>query len=56
MFQTVSRSDTLPVLVYVHGGAFSCGYGSMHGPEYLLDRDVVFVNFNYRLGPLGGYA
>ena len=24
-----------------------------HGPSILLDRDVVLVTFNYRVGPLG---
>ena len=23
------------------------------GPDYILDRDVILVTFNYRLGPLG---
>lgn len=23
------------------------------GPDYMLDRDVVLVTINYRLGPLG---
>lgn len=33
--------------MFTHGGS----YGP--GPKYLLDRDVVYVTFNYRLGPLG---
>ncbi|KAJ8963783.1 hypothetical protein NQ317_007215 [Molorchus minor] len=28
-------------------------YGGFQGPEILLDKNVVYVNFNYRLGPLG---
>lgn len=27
--------------------------GGLYGPEIILDRDVVYVNLNYRLGPLG---
>lgn len=23
------------------------------GPDYMLDRDIVLVTINYRLGPLG---
>ena len=25
----------------------------MHGPGFFLDRDVVLVTINYRLGPMG---
>lgn len=29
------------------------GAGTGNGPKSLMDRDLVFVTFNYRLGPLG---
>ncbi|XP_049885046.1 juvenile hormone esterase-like [Pectinophora gossypiella] len=47
--------DLLPVMVFFHGGGWMCGGSStdLYGPEYLLDRDVVLVATNYRLGPLG---
>jgi para-nitrobenzyl esterase len=45
-----------PVMVWLHGGAYSSGAGSL--PWYAGDRfaahgDVVFVSVNYRLGALG---
>lgn len=42
-------------MVWVHGGGFVSGDGSdiLYGPRNLLDRDVILVTFNYRLGPLG---
>lgn len=43
----------LDVLVFIHGGAFMFNYGGLYGPQIVLERDVVYVNFNYRLGPLG---
>ncbi|XP_033229048.1 esterase FE4-like [Belonocnema kinseyi] len=45
----------LPVMVWIHGGAFNSGNSSStgYGPDYLLDEDVVFVSLNYRLGILG---
>ena len=50
-------NDPLPVMVWIHGGAFYMGSGNgvtdMFGPGYLLDRDIVLVTLNYRLGPLG---
>uniref|UniRef100_A0A0K8TIJ0 Carboxylic ester hydrolase n=1 Tax=Lygus hesperus TaxID=30085 RepID=A0A0K8TIJ0_LYGHE len=43
----------LDVIVYIHGGAFKVGAGDIWGPLILLDRDVILVTFNYRLGILG---
>lgn len=45
------------VLVYIHGGGFMLGSGNSAYPDYILqDDDIVFVNFNYRLGVLGNAA
>lgn len=45
----------LPVMVWIHGGAFNFGASSL--PEYhganLAKQGVVVVTVNYRLGPLG---
>lgn len=41
------------VIVFIHGGGFMYGSSFQYGPEILMDRDVVVVTFNYRLGPLG---
>ncbi|XP_032527380.2 juvenile hormone esterase-like [Danaus plexippus] len=51
----VPEKDLLPVMVFIHGGGWMCGDGTTHmyGPQHLLDRDVIFVAINYRLGPLG---
>ena len=48
----------LPVMVWIHGGGFTNGDGSdgLFGPEFLLDRDVILVTLNYRLGPLGFFS
>jgi para-nitrobenzyl esterase len=45
-----------PVLVWIHGGAFNLGSGSMpmyHGGRLAARSDVVVVTINYRLGMLG---
>jgi para-nitrobenzyl esterase len=48
----------LPVMVWIHGGAFVFGSGSQ--PEFsgvqFARQGVVLVNFNYRLGRLGFFA
>ncbi|CAI4228797.1 unnamed protein product [Auanema sp. JU1783] len=50
-------NDTYPVIVLIHGGNFQSGGGSDFPQQAILDnfvsRKVVFVTFNYRLGPLG---
>jgi para-nitrobenzyl esterase len=45
-----------PVMVWVHGGAFISGSGSLpvyHGDRLARRGDVVVVTFNYRLGEFG---
>ncbi|WP_327281887.1 MULTISPECIES: carboxylesterase family protein [unclassified Streptomyces] len=45
-----------PVLVWIHGGGFVSGSGSMPGyggETFARDGDLVFVGINYRIGPLG---
>jgi carboxylesterase type B len=44
-----------PVMLWIHGGGFTIGSGTEreYDPTRLLDKDVVVVSINYRLGPLG---
>lgn len=44
-----------PVMVWLHGGAFTGGSGNKepYGPEFLITEDVVIVTLNYRVGILG---
>jgi para-nitrobenzyl esterase len=45
-----------PVMVFIHGGAYTAGSSReipRMGDTLVHDGDVVFVNFNYRLGALG---
>ncbi|CAH0398195.1 unnamed protein product [Chilo suppressalis] len=48
-----NAAGSLPVLVFIHGGAFMYGSGGLYDPSPLMDRDMVVVTFNYRLGPMG---
>jgi para-nitrobenzyl esterase len=44
----------MPVMVWIHGGAFTGGSGSEYDAGLLVQRGgVVVVTINYRLGPLG---
>lgn len=40
-------------MVWLHGGVFYFGSGSFYGAQNLLDRDIVLVTINYRLGIFG---
>ena len=44
-----------PVMVWIHGGGFTIGDGGVefYGPDNFMDKDVVVVSINYRLGVLG---
>jgi len=48
----------LPVMVWIHGGAFVFGSGSFPGSSggQFAKQGVVLVTFNYRLGRLGFFA
>ena len=47
------NKELLPVMFFIHGGAFYMGAYFGHGPKVLLEHDVVLVEIQYRLGPLG---
>ena len=48
----------LPVVVWIHGGAYVFGAGTVEGYSGVpyAAKDVVFVNLNYRLGALGFFG
>lgn len=47
----------LAVMIFIHGGAFNYGSGSIkeYSPDYLLDENVIVVTINYRLNALGDH-
>uniref|UniRef100_A0A336LKN6 carboxylesterase n=1 Tax=Culicoides sonorensis TaxID=179676 RepID=A0A336LKN6_CULSO len=47
--------EPLPVMFYIHGGGFTYGSGNdiLQDPQYLVEKNVIVVAINYRLGPLG---
>src|SRR5512139_436665 len=52
-----ARSRALPVMVWIHGGAYILGSGAGYDPAPLVARgDLIVVSMNYRLGPLGFMA
>lgn len=49
-------NNSLPVMLFIHGGAFISGDSSLYLPTKLLDHDVILVVIHYRLGNLGMYV
>lgn len=55
---SIDEPEGLPVLVFIHGGAFFFGTGSdpkLNGENLALEQEVIVVTINYRLGPWGFY-
>ena len=53
---TPATQGSRPVVLWVHGGAYSSGGCSMpcySGEEFARNQNMVFVGVNYRLGALG---
>lgn len=40
-------------MVFIYGGAYLVGDSSSFGPDFLIEKNVILVTFNYRLGPFG---
>ena len=55
---TATKKSKLPVMVWIHGGAFVFGSGG--GPDFsgaaFAKQGVMLVSINYRLGRLGFFA
>ncbi|KAF4602971.1 hypothetical protein EYR38_003375 [Pleurotus pulmonarius] len=55
----ISSDASLPVMAWVHGGGFDQGSASEYNGTAIVAQSVargtpvIYVNFNYRLGPLG---
>lgn len=51
-----SSEKKLPVIVFIHGGGFTMGSDGVYTGTRLLEKDVILVKFNYRLGALGFFC
>lgn len=57
--KNLPSNDTIelkPVIAFIHGGGFESGTALNHRPEYLMDRDIILVTIQYRLGAFGFMA
>ena len=51
--EIASETNLVPVVVYIHSGAFSGGSATMASFHYLARHDIIVASFNYRLGAFG---
>ncbi|KAI4503994.1 hypothetical protein M0802_000465 [Mischocyttarus mexicanus] len=52
---TTSMTENKAVMVYIHGGGYIVGSGidKFLGPDYFMNKEIVLVTINYRLGIFG---
>ena len=50
----IESYQKVPVIFFIHGGAFMYGGSNVYGPEMLMNsQNMILVTINYRLGILG---
>src|SRR5690349_14304837 len=52
---TATEKSKLPVIMWIHGGAFAVGSGAADGTHF-AKQGVILVGINYRLGRAGWFA
>ena len=50
-----SNINLFTVMVYIHGGGFQMGSSrtDVYGPDFFMQKNVILVTMNYRIGPFG---
>ena len=56
VYEPDARNAKLPVMVWIHGGAFIFGSGSAYDGSQFTRQGVIVVTVNYRLGRAGWFA
>ncbi|XP_058461094.1 esterase B1-like [Malaya genurostris] len=53
--KSITHAKPLPVMVYIYGGGFTEGTSGteLYGPDFLIQKDILLVTLNYRVGALG---
>lgn len=47
------NTNLKPVIVWLHGYAFTSGFSHIHGADFLIDNDLVLVTVTHRIGVFG---
>jgi len=56
--KNVAENEKLPVFVWIHGGGFTSGSGTLplYSGENFVKNNVIYVSINYRIGIFGFFA
>ncbi|XP_049885462.1 esterase E4-like [Pectinophora gossypiella] len=46
-------SSLKPTIVWIHGYAFTSSFSHIHGGDFLVDNDVIFISLTHRLNAFG---
>lgn len=49
----IGNPNLYPVMVFIHGGGWTMGASQQYPAQFIAERKVVVVTFNYRLNALG---
>jgi carboxylesterase type B len=47
------NGEIMDVMFWIHGGLFYSGSAQSYPPNFFMDKNVVLVSLNYRLGAYG---
>ena len=53
VFKDAREGNNLSVIVYIYGGVYKSSSNLIDGPNYIMDKRVILVQPNYRVGALG---
>lgn len=47
------ETNLKPVIVWLHGYAFTSSFSHIHGADFMIDKDIVLVTVTHRIGVFG---
>ncbi|MCU4336401.1 carboxylesterase/lipase family protein [Acinetobacter dispersus] len=50
---SLDKNQKAPVLFWIPGGGLQTGSANEYDPQYFIDKGIIVVTINYRLGPFG---
>ncbi|XP_072930327.1 esterase E4-like [Epargyreus clarus] len=48
-----NKQNLKPVIVWIHGYAFTSSFSHVYGSDFLIEHDVLFISLTHRIGAFG---